>query len=124
MKVVARRGHNPAPMDAVNLSRLPLSNDPAQVLAHCPASVCGLLASELGLSPHHFARVFKATFGVTPHRYVQARRLEAAADALQRQRQRPIADIALAHGFASQAHMTDLMRRRFGVPPRLLRQRG
>jgi AraC family transcriptional regulator len=82
------------------------------------------LAAEVGLSPHHFARVFKASFGVTPHRYVQERRLEAAADALQRQGRRPIADIALAHGFASQAHMTDLMRRRFGLTPRTLRQRA
>lgn len=82
------------------------------------------LALEVGLSPHHFLRVFKATFGTTPHRYVQERRLEAAAEALHRQPQRPIADIALAHGFASQAHMTGLMRRRFGAPPGALRRRG
>jgi AraC family transcriptional regulator len=82
------------------------------------------LAAEVGLSPYHFVRVFKATFGTTPHRYVQERRLEAAAEALQRQSRRSIADIALEHGFASQAHMTDLMRRRFGVTPRMLRRRG
>ena len=81
------------------------------------------LAAEVGLSPHHFLRVFKATFGSTPHRYVQERRLEAALEALQRQRRRSIADIALEHGFASQSHMTDLMRRRFGATPRRLRQR-
>jgi AraC family transcriptional regulator len=67
--------------------------------------------------------VFKASFGTTPHRYVQRRRLEAAVAALQRQGARSIADIALDHGFASQAHMTDLMRRHFGVTPRAVRRR-
>ena len=81
------------------------------------------LAEEVGLSVHHFLRVFKATFGTTPHRYVQRRRLEAAMAALQRQGARSIADIALDHGFASQAHMTDLMRRHFGVTPRAVRYR-
>lgn len=80
------------------------------------------LADEVDLSVHHLVRVFKATFGTTPHRYVQERRLEAAAEALQRQSKRSIADIALEHGFASQAHLTDLMRRRFGTTPRVLRQ--
>ena len=42
------------------------------------------MADEVGLSAHHFARVFKATFGTTPHRYVQHQRLEAADAALQR----------------------------------------
>ena len=82
------------------------------------------LADEAGLSTHHFLRVFKATFGTTPHRYVQRRRMEAAAAALQRQWFRPIAEIALEHGFASQAHMTDLMRRHLGVTPHALRRRG
>ena len=81
------------------------------------------LADEVGLSVHHFLRVFKATFGTTPHRYVQRRRLEAAVAALQRQGARSIADIALDHGFASQAHMTDLMRRHLGVTPRAVRRR-
>ena len=81
------------------------------------------LADEAGLSVHHFVRVFKASFGATPHRYVQQQRLEAAVAALQRQGRRSIADIALDHGFASQAHMTDLMRRHLGVTPRAVRQR-
>lgn len=81
------------------------------------------LAEEAGLSPHHFIRVFKATFGTTPHRYVQRQRLDAAAAALLQGDARPIADIALEHGFASQSHMTELMRRHLGVTPRAL-QRG
>jgi AraC family transcriptional regulator len=68
--------------------------------------------------------VFKATFGTTPHRYVQVRRIEAAVAALREQEKRPIADIALELGFASQAHMTDLMHRHLGVTPRVVRRRG
>jgi len=80
------------------------------------------LAETAGLSAHHFSRVFKATFGTTPHRYVQRRRIEAAVAALRAQEKRPIADIALELGFASQAHMTDLMRRQLGVTPRVVRR--
>ncbi|HEX3766190.1 MAG TPA: AraC family transcriptional regulator [Kofleriaceae bacterium] len=82
------------------------------------------LAHEVGLSPHHFARLFKATYGTTPHQYVQALRLDAAAAALRRDPAVPIAEVALACGFASQSHMTELMRRRLGVTPRALRRDG
>jgi AraC family transcriptional regulator len=80
------------------------------------------LADEAGLSIYHFARVFKATFGTTPHRYIQERRLDAAAEAIQREPRTAIAEIALAHGFSSQAHMTELIRRRFGVTPGAMRR--
>ena len=79
------------------------------------------MASEVGLSPSHFARAFKATFGVTPHSYVQAKRLQCAVTALREDRRRPIADIAIACGFSSQSHMTNLMRHHLGVRPRQVR---
>ena len=75
------------------------------------------LAQEVGLSPHHFARLFKATYGTTPHQYVQTLRIDAAVEALRRDLSVPIADVALACGFASQSHMTELMRRRLASPP-------
>jgi AraC family transcriptional regulator len=81
------------------------------------------LADAVGLSVYHFARLFKATFGITPHRYVQDRRLDAAVKALQSDRRSAIADVALACGFASQSHMTELMRRRLQITPRALRHR-
>jgi AraC family transcriptional regulator len=80
------------------------------------------LAHEVGLSPHHFARLFKATFGTTPHQHVQALRIEAAVEALRRDHAVPIAQVALACGFASQSHMTELMRRRLGLTPNMLRR--
>ena len=79
------------------------------------------LSDEVGLSAYHFVRVFKATYGTTPHRYIQNRRLEAAVKALRSERPRSIAEIALECGFASQSHLTDLMRRRLQITPRVLR---
>ena len=75
------------------------------------------LADATGLSPYHFSRLFRATFGMSPHRYVQEQRLQTALESLRRNPKDSIADVALSHGFASQAHMTELMRRRFGVTP-------
>jgi AraC family transcriptional regulator len=80
------------------------------------------LAQEVGLSRHHFARLFKATYGTTPHQYVQTLRIDAALEALRRDPATPIADVALACGFASQSHMTELMRRHRGATPGALRR--
>jgi AraC family transcriptional regulator len=80
------------------------------------------LAQEVGLSPCHFARLFKATYGTTAHQYVQTLRLDAAAAALRRNHAVPIAQVALACGFASQSHMTELMRRHLGFTPSMLRR--
>ena len=80
------------------------------------------MAGEVGLSPQHFARLFKASFGTTPHAYVEAQRIDAAVAALRRGRAMPIAAIAEACGFSSQSHMTELMRRRLGVTPGLVRR--
>ena len=80
------------------------------------------LAQEVGLSPQHFARLFKATHGTTPHQYVQTLRIDAAVEALRRDHAVPIAQVALACGFSSQSHMTELMRRRLSVTPSMLRR--
>ncbi len=52
------------------------------------------------LSPSQFARVFKDTFGETPHRYLQRRRVERAMTLL-RQTDRPVTQVAWDVGFAS-----------------------
>lgn len=82
------------------------------------------MATELGLSPQHFARLFKASFSTTPHSFVQAQRIDAAVAALRREHAMPIAAIAATYGFSSQSHMTELMRRRVGLTPNQLRRGG
>ncbi len=64
-----------------------------------------MLADEAGLSTFHFAKMFKASFGVPPHRYVTERRI-ARAKALLAEGRTSLAGIALACGFASQSHFT------------------
>jgi AraC family transcriptional regulator len=78
------------------------------------------LAQEAMLSPEHFARSFKASFGCTPHRWVQQRRIEEAVRML-RTTVRPIADIALDLGFASQSHFTQVFKQATGTTPARLR---
>ena len=80
------------------------------------------MAAEVGLSPQHFARLFKASFGTTPHAFVETLRLDAAVAALRRERSVPIAAVAAACGFSSQSHMTELMRRRLGTTPSQVRR--
>lgn len=74
------------------------------------------LSREVGLSPFHFARAFKAETGSAPHQYLLELRFARAKDALANTR-RAVADIALACGFKSASHFSSAFRRRFGVPP-------
>ncbi|WP_203453500.1 helix-turn-helix domain-containing protein [Jiangella aurantiaca] len=52
------------------------------------------------MSPAHFIREFKATFGEPPHRYLQRRRVERAM-ALLRDSAVSVTEVGLAVGFAS-----------------------
>lgn len=58
------------------------------------------LAAVSGASEAHFARSFKAAFGVPPHRYLLSRRIERAK-ALLRDTDLPIIDIAFQTGWDS-----------------------
>jgi AraC family transcriptional regulator len=78
------------------------------------------LAGLCGLSPGHFTRSFAGTFGITPHRYVLARRLEFAERLLQ-ETDMPIKDVAYLSGFSSQSHLTYSLRMHRHTTPRQLR---
>ena len=58
------------------------------------------LAEVANVSEAHFIRTFKATFGETPHRYLQRRRVERAMFLL-RETERSITDICMDVGFNS-----------------------
>jgi len=73
------------------------------------------------LSPHHFATAFRASTGISPHRYVIERRIDRARDLL-RQKDKTISEIALAAGFSSQSHLTANFHRTTGVTPRKFRE--
>jgi len=64
-----------------------------------PLDVPGLARVAL-MSPSNFSRRFRETFGETPHRYLQRRRIERAC-AMLRDGDRTVTEIALAVGFDS-----------------------
>lgn len=73
------------------------------------------LAAEAGLSVFHFVRTFSATFHVTPHQYVQARRA-ALAKSLLAKRATP-SEAAAAAGLTDQSHLNRWFKRAYGVTP-------
>ncbi len=69
-----------------------------------------------GISVYHFARGFRDTVGMSPHAYVLSRRV-ARASAMLARSGTSVADVALACGFSSQAHLTTAFRGSLGVTP-------
>ncbi|MBD9485119.1 helix-turn-helix transcriptional regulator [Pseudomonas sp. PDM14] len=80
----------------------------------------GELANLAALSEYHFARMFRSSFGMPPHRYVLQRRL-ARARQLLLESDLALGDIAMACGFASASHFSNRFRDAFGGAPGLLR---
>lgn len=74
------------------------------------------IADAAAMSPYHFARSFRAATGVTPVRYVWERRIELAKRLL-KDKAMPIAEVALACGFATQSHFTTAFRQSTGSTP-------
>ena len=74
------------------------------------------LARAAHLSPAHFSREFRRTFGETPHRYLLTRRLERAAELL-RNTDYSVAEICLAVGLSSVGSFTTSFGRAFGLSP-------
>ena len=74
------------------------------------------LASEVGYSRSHFLRMFHATTGKTPHRYVLNRRIERARRLLG-ETDTSISRVAYQCGFSSQAHLTSAFRKVLGLTP-------
>nr|WP_247711907.1 helix-turn-helix transcriptional regulator [Qipengyuania qiaonensis] len=75
------------------------------------------MARVTGLSPAHFSRLFKEVIGDSPYQFVMDYRVEQAKRMLGEQ-SRPLSDIALACGFADQAHFTRIFKRLTGMTPR------
>jgi AraC-like DNA-binding protein len=68
-----------------------------------------------GLTRYDLARQFRSAFGTSPYRYSLMRRLDLARAQLRRSRS--LADVALATGFADQAHLSRKFKDAFGVTP-------
>jgi AraC-like DNA-binding protein len=81
------------------------------------------LARVASVSKAHFIRTFRATFGETPHRYLQRRRVERAMFLL-RETGRSVTDICLDVGFGSLGTFSRTFRDIVDVTPTEYRERG
>jgi AraC-like DNA-binding protein len=97
-----------------------------RVLEHIRSNLDGSiqvedLAMAAGLSVHHFARAFKQTIGVSPHRYLVQQRVERAAQLLGAT-DRSLSEIAAEVGFADQSHFSKNFNRVTGSTPNAFRR--
>ena len=87
------------------------------IAAHIHESLdIATLAPLAGLSVYHFSRAFKASVGMPPHRYLLEQRIRKAAELIERSEQLLI-NIALAVGFADQAHFSRTFHALVGLTP-------
>ena len=80
------------------------------------------LARVAHVSPAHFSRQFRATFGESPHRYLQRRRVERAMELL-RETPRPVTEICFDVGFSSLGTFSRTFRDIVGESPSDYRRR-
>lgn len=74
------------------------------------------LAGLVDLSSSQFSRLFKASTGVSPHRYHLNSRIGRAQDLLLTKGQ-SLSEVALSTGFADQSHLSRVFKRATGVTP-------
>src|SRR6059036_293848 len=81
------------------------------------------VAAVAHLSMAHFIRCFRATFGETPHRYLQRRRVERAMFLL-RETDRSVTEICFDVGFTSLGTFSRTFSDIVGKPPTTYRWRA
>ncbi|HVE97740.1 MAG TPA: helix-turn-helix transcriptional regulator [Mycobacteriales bacterium] len=104
--------------DAADAVRLVLDGRPSTERFSLAAT-----AYEVGYSPFHLARVFRAATGSSMHAYAERLRLRQALDRVA-DGERDLSALAAELGFASHSHFTLRFRRAFGRPPSVLRAAG
>ena len=78
------------------------------------------LASQVHMSPFHFARRFKQAVGTPPHAYITHVRIERAKKLLSTTNL-PLIEVATRVGYRTQAHFTGVFHRYVGTTPRAYR---
>lgn len=81
----------------------------------------GSLAAIACMSEYHLARMFRLSFGVPPHAWIAARRIERARQLL-KSTSMPLQQIADASGYADISHFSHRFRKVVGVAPSRYRQ--
>lgn len=81
------------------------------------------IARAVDVSPFHFIRQFEAVFGLTPHQFRIAARLQRAKLLLARG-QHSVTEVCMEVGFSSLGSFSDLFLRRVGEAPSLYQRRA
>jgi transcriptional regulator GlxA family with amidase domain len=110
-------------LSAQQSAREPLREVQHHVIEHPAEDLCvEALADRACMSQRNFARAFRAETGVTPARYVEQVRLEAARRRLE-DTVEPIAEVAAACGFGTAETMRRVFLRALDVGPAEYRRR-
>ena len=83
------------------------------------------IANDIGLSQRHMLRIFKETFGISPKKYLQHKRLNAVRKELllHNETQVHIQDIALKYNFLHMGHFSSEYKKLFTETPSETRKR-
>jgi AraC family transcriptional regulator len=74
------------------------------------------LSNVARVSRFQFIRLFRASTGLTPMKYLESRRIEFARKQI-RENNMPMAEIAVAAGFVDQSHFIKRFRQHAGCTP-------
>ena len=80
------------------------------------------LAREAGLSTFHLIRVFRASFGLPPYKYLELVRIHQARRLIRHGF--PLTHVVHATGFSDQSHLTRYFKRIVGVTPGIYARSG
>jgi len=95
-----------------------LANELARLVDADPTVLhVGDIASRLGISERTVTRLAQRFVGLTPAAMIRRRRLQEAAERLRVDPSLPLAEVAAAHGYADQAHLTREFRAVLGFTP-------
>ena len=94
------------------------------MLSDCPENAPSIrdVAGAIAISPFHFIRQFEALFGVTPHQFRIARRIDHAKRLLQ-SGELSVTAVCMEVGFSSLGSFSDTFSRRVGTSPSAYRRR-
>lgn len=114
----------PTPQAAIDLlerdliARLqrPLLLHPAVAQALRPTSRVAEVQQQSGYSPRHFIELFRSNVGLAPKQFYRIQRFSMALARLARGGM-PLVDVAIASGYADQAHLSREFRELAGVSP-------
>jgi AraC-like DNA-binding protein len=120
IEICTGRAHTPPPATARDRRRAVETALWIDASAHRPIDLADA-ASEAGVSPFHFLRLFAQVLGVTPHQYLVRSRLRRAARLLV-EGGRSITDIGFDVGFGDLSNFVRSFHRAAGVSPRGFRQ--